>query len=493
MRGDEVGERVAAELLPRRARQLERDRRLGDDGERLDRRDVAPLDERLRRLAASRGRRSRAAASASAAASSPARTTISSPFEMPASIPPARFVRRGEARSSRSISSCACRAALAGEREAVADLDALDRLDPHQRRREPRVEPVLPRRVRAEPGRDARARTSTMPPSVSRSARAASIARARSLVLAADLDAVPRPRSRARASSAFATAPAATKHRRVPRARALERVTHVLVPVLEDARQVGVARAAAASPASFPFRPARPRAATGSSPTSSSCGRGSGRRARAASRACARAAGRRAPRPRPARSAGAGCGRSPAGGGARSASIASRSSVSPAGSPATIATSAGPCDSPAVASGLERQRPCRARTACPHDVDRRGHARPELERRRALATSTSRPSTTVAPAAARPPRAPSRVSGYGRSTSVWPGSSSNSTSSRTLVACTTRSAPLDVRRPLAAPRVDARVRQRRAERGRRGPAPSPTITGRSWAARRGSRRPSSQP
>ena len=51
MRRDEVAERVAAELLARRAGELPRDRGLGDDRERLDRSDVAALDERLRRLA----------------------------------------------------------------------------------------------------------------------------------------------------------------------------------------------------------------------------------------------------------------------------------------------------------------------------------------------------------------------------------------------------------------------------------------------------------
>ena len=39
------------------------------------------------------------------------------------------------------------RAALAGEVEPVADLDALHRLRPHQRRREPRVETVALGRV----------------------------------------------------------------------------------------------------------------------------------------------------------------------------------------------------------------------------------------------------------------------------------------------------------------------------------------------------------
>jgi hypothetical protein len=48
---DEVAQRVAAELLPRRAGKLEGDRRLGDNGEGLDGGGVAALDERLRRLA----------------------------------------------------------------------------------------------------------------------------------------------------------------------------------------------------------------------------------------------------------------------------------------------------------------------------------------------------------------------------------------------------------------------------------------------------------
>ena len=50
-RGEDVDHGIAAELLERGAGELERDRRLGDDGERLDRLDVGALDERLRRLA----------------------------------------------------------------------------------------------------------------------------------------------------------------------------------------------------------------------------------------------------------------------------------------------------------------------------------------------------------------------------------------------------------------------------------------------------------
>ena len=45
------------------------------------------------------------------------------------------------------------RAALAREREALADLDALHGLDAHHRGGEPRVEAVLLRGVGAEPGR----------------------------------------------------------------------------------------------------------------------------------------------------------------------------------------------------------------------------------------------------------------------------------------------------------------------------------------------------
>ena len=44
-------------------------------------------------------------------------------------------------------------AAQPREREAVADLDALDRLDAHHRRGEPRVEAILFAGVRAEPRR----------------------------------------------------------------------------------------------------------------------------------------------------------------------------------------------------------------------------------------------------------------------------------------------------------------------------------------------------
>src|SRR6185312_5325169 len=47
------------------------------------------------------------------------------------------------------------RAAQPGEGEAVADLDALDRLDAHQRGGQPGVQAPVTGGVRAEPGRDA--------------------------------------------------------------------------------------------------------------------------------------------------------------------------------------------------------------------------------------------------------------------------------------------------------------------------------------------------
>ena len=130
-----------------------------------------------------------------------------------------------------------------GEREPVADLDALDGLDPHERRGEPRVEPVALLRVRAEARRDALATTSTTPPSVSRSARAASVASASS-----------RPRVAPPISSDAACdrdpdlREERLRHRTrrdvgrgLARARALERVADVLVPELERSREVGVA------------------------------------------------------------------------------------------------------------------------------------------------------------------------------------------------------------------------------------------------------------
>ena len=86
--GDEIPYRVAAELLPRRPRDLERDASLGDDSERLHRGDVGTLDERLAGSPVSRSaeRSGRINVGSGFIA---ARTTISSPLDTPASSPPA--------------------------------------------------------------------------------------------------------------------------------------------------------------------------------------------------------------------------------------------------------------------------------------------------------------------------------------------------------------------------------------------------------------------
>ena len=242
-----------------------------------------------------------------------ARTTISSPFDMPPSMPPARFVVAVEAALVADDLVVRLGAAQPREREAVADLDALHRLDAHQRRGEPRVEPVLLARVRAEPGRDAaRAHLDDAAERVAVLARRVDRRRVRARL--------GQRRAGDRRSRSRRAAPSRPRRRRRARpcgARTRARARRARRRARTSARPRGRRdRAAAASPASSPCPPARPRAATGSSPTSSSCGRGCGRRARAACRASGRAAARRAPRPRPSRSAGAASGRSPAGGGA---------------------------------------------------------------------------------------------------------------------------------------------------------------------------------
>ena len=86
--GEDVRECVAAELLPRRARELPRNTCLGDDGKCLDRGCVAALDERLSGFARREVDRPEGRISVGSGFIA-ARTTISSPLEIPPSIPPA--------------------------------------------------------------------------------------------------------------------------------------------------------------------------------------------------------------------------------------------------------------------------------------------------------------------------------------------------------------------------------------------------------------------
>ena len=132
-------------------------------------------------------------------------------------------------------------AAERGEGEAVADLDALDRLDAHQRRRQPRVQASLAGGVRAEPRNDS-AGADLDDPADGVALGACSVDALLEVVAddgARDVDPdLAQQRLRDRAGG--------DDHGGVPRARPLERVADVGEPVLQRACEVGVARAAAA-------------------------------------------------------------------------------------------------------------------------------------------------------------------------------------------------------------------------------------------------------
>ena len=124
------------------------------------------------------------------------------------------------------------------EREAVADLDALHRLDAHHRRGEPRVEPLRLRRVRAEPRRDTgRAHLDHAADGVAVGARLVDSRAKRVLV-----DDRPAHRDPDRREQRLRDRAGRDVHRGVPRARALERVARIVEAVLERAREVGVPR-----------------------------------------------------------------------------------------------------------------------------------------------------------------------------------------------------------------------------------------------------------
>ena len=126
--------RVAAELLQDGVGQHQRHHRLGHDAGRRDRADVAALVDRHGRLAGRDVDGVAAPAAPSRSASSRRAPAAARPCVMPPSTPPARAVRRCRfPAASRSISSWACEPRRAGALEAVADLDALDGLDAHQR------------------------------------------------------------------------------------------------------------------------------------------------------------------------------------------------------------------------------------------------------------------------------------------------------------------------------------------------------------------------
>ena len=153
-------------------------------------------------------------------------------------MPPARFDRRFKPGLDLVVRRGA---ALPREREAVADLDALHGLDPHQRRGQARVEPVLPRRVRAETREDAgRAHLDDAAERVA--VGAGGVDRGLPVLpLAADLEHRPGDLDPELAQQRFRDRSRGDDDRGVPRTRPLERVAHVLVAVLLHPGEIGVA------------------------------------------------------------------------------------------------------------------------------------------------------------------------------------------------------------------------------------------------------------
>ena len=135
-------------------------------------------------------------------------------------------------------------AARARECEAVADLDALHRLDPHQRGGEPRVEAIVLLRVGAEARRspfgddldDAAERVAILAGCVGR-VLPAGLGR-----LSADLDRPALDRDADLREQRLRDRPGGDVHCSLARARPLERVADVVVAELERAGEIGVTR-----------------------------------------------------------------------------------------------------------------------------------------------------------------------------------------------------------------------------------------------------------
>ena len=153
----ELVERVAAELAQRLRREHERDHRLRDDARGRDRGDVGAFLERdrlflrldvdgLQHRTVQRGERLHRDARDEQVAGGHAAFDAAGVRGLAAvlarvGVPADRVVRLA--------------AAHAGDREALADLDRLHRLDAHQRLREQAVDATIPVHVRTEPGRHA--------------------------------------------------------------------------------------------------------------------------------------------------------------------------------------------------------------------------------------------------------------------------------------------------------------------------------------------------
>ena len=151
---EEVAERVAAELLAGGPSQLERDRRLGHDRKCLHRGDVAALHERLAGLASLQIDRPQRAHQRRQRLHRRTHDHVLAVRD--AAFDPAGEVRLTVERALLVGEDLVVRlrAAPLGELEPGADLDALHRLNPHQRGRQPGVQALVLGRVRAEPRRD---------------------------------------------------------------------------------------------------------------------------------------------------------------------------------------------------------------------------------------------------------------------------------------------------------------------------------------------------
>ena len=165
----------------------------------------------------SRRRRCAAPAAPSRSASSPRGRAAPRRWTCPPSVPPERpDVRRSAAVLGDDL-VVGQRAGRGGELEPVADLDALDRLDAHQRPGQPRVEPPVPVHVGAEARRQAvhdhlddAARGCRRPCGPGRSARPSRARRRRPGSAPGPRRAAPRRRARGPSRRAPRTPPSST-------------------------------------------------------------------------------------------------------------------------------------------------------------------------------------------------------------------------------------------------------------------------------------------
>ena len=185
----------------------------------------------------SRGRRSASGRISVGSGFIAARTTISSPFETPPSMPPARFVSRCRPRSSRTISSCASEPRSPESAKPSPISTPFTAWIPISAAASRASSRSSRRAYEPSPGGTPRARTSTRPPSVSRSLRASSTAAGSAPASGSASPATSIPISR---EQRLRDRAGRDVDRRMPRRGALERVADVGEAVLLHAGEIGV-------------------------------------------------------------------------------------------------------------------------------------------------------------------------------------------------------------------------------------------------------------